>query len=491
MRNQFTTINFQASSFGSMDTPKYSGRIRMALDLAIKLNDTYLMSTDINEILQAVLVGVTAGEGLGFNRAILVRINDKDGILQGEYGIGPADKEEAYKIWTDINKYGWSLFEILNGVKDKVKDNSHPINQLAKKIIVSIEDQHHILVRSLKDKRAILVDLSNARENDHHSELELSDLLETDQFAIAPLISGDIAYGLIIADNFISKNTIHTEDVEALELFSSLASIGLGKACICAQLQDRLAELERLYEDLERNKDLLIEAERYTALGRMADQLLHEIRNPLSALGGIAKILAKKAIDPTVKSYANIIVKETTRLEKIVNKLFDFTCSPVLTLKPVALYTLIKEVISLLSSDLEKQRIKIHLTLPEPEPILNLDSVHIRQVFLNVLKNSLDAMPDGGEIFITVNRRKNDLNECITICIRDTGPGLPPGYTLKAMEPFFTTKPYGMGLGLNLAKRIVEMHYGTFCLSCNKDKGVEVVISLPVYKKDKFQKQWC
>jgi len=405
MRNHFTTIDFKTSSFGSMDAPKYSGRIRMALDLAIKLNDTYLMSTDINEILQAVLVGVTAGEGLGFNRAILVRINDKDRVLQGEYGVGPADKEEAYKIWTDINRYGWSLFEILNGVKDKVKDDTHPINQLAKKIIVPIEDKQHILVRSLMDKRAILVDISNNQDN-YLSEVELSSLLGTNQFAIAPLISGDIAYGLIIADNFISKNLIYTEDVEALELFASLASIGLGKAYICAQLQDRLIELERLYEDLERNKDLLIEAERYTALGRMADQLLHEIRNPLSALGGIARILTKKAIDPTVKSYANIIVKETTRLEQIVNKLFDFTCSPVLTLKPVGLYGLIKEVVSLLSSDLEKQKVKIHLDLPEPEPILNLDSIHIRQVFLNVLKNSLDAMPDGGEIFIEVTKRE-------------------------------------------------------------------------------------
>ncbi len=488
MRNHFTTIDFH-SSFDSMETPKYSGRIRMALDLAIKLNDTYLRSTDINEILQAVLVGVTAGEGLGFNRAILVRINDKDGVLQGEYGVGPANKEEAYKIWTDINRYGWSLFEILDGVKNKVKDNSHPINQLAKRIVVSIEDNQHILVRSLRDKRAILVDIPSSQDN-YLSEIELSSLLETNQFAIAPLISGDIAYGLIIADNFISKNPIYTEDVEALELFASLASIGLGKAYMCAQLQERLMELERLYEDLERNKDLLIEAERYTALGRMADQLLHEIRNPLSALGGIARILTKKAIDPTVRSYANIIVKETTRLEQIVNKLFDFTCSPVLTLKPVGLYGLIKEVISLLSSDLEKQRIKLHLDLPKPEPILNLDSVHIRQVFLNVLKNSLDAMPDGGEIFIEVVRRETENNRCVNIRIRDTGPGLPPGYTLKAMEPFFTTKPYGMGLGLNLAKRIVEMHYGTFCLSCNKDRGVEVSITLPLYDKSKSSK-WC
>jgi len=490
MRNHFDTVEFQSSSFDPMNSPKYSGRIKMALDLAIKLNDTYLKSTDINEILQAVLVGVTAGEGLGFNRAILVRINDRGRVLQGEYGVGPADKEEAYKIWTDINRYGWSLFEILNGVKDKVKDDSHPINQLAKKIVVPIEDKQHILVRSLIDKRAILVDISNNQDN-YLSEVELSSLLGTKQFAIAPLISGDIAYGLIIADNFISKNPIYTEDVEALELFASLASIGLGKAYMCAQLQDRLAELERLYEDLERNKDLLIEAERYTALGRMADQLLHEIRNPLSALGGIARILTKKAIDPTVRSYANIIVKETTRLERIVNKLFDFTCSPVLTLKPVGLYGLIREVVSLLSSDFEKQNVKIHLDLPEPEPILNLDSIHIRQVFLNILKNSLDAMPDGGEIFIEVTKREIENNKCINICIKDTGPGLPPGFTLKAMEPFFTTKPYGMGLGLNLAKRIIEMHYGTFCLSCNKDKGVEVLITLPLYDKSNSPNQWC
>ncbi len=475
--NMDNTSDMQQVKF--VHTPKDSGRIRMALDLAIKLNDTFILSTDLDEILHAVLVGVTAGEGLGFNRAILIRADHNAGVLHGEYGVGPASKEAAHKIWTEIDRYSLSLFDILKGVTNEVNDYNHPVNKLARNIVVPLNDYNNVLVRSLRDRRALLFNFTEIHENS--SEMELSSLLGTDQFAIAPLVSGGQSYGLIIADNCISGRPIHSEDVEALELFSSLASIGLSKAYMCTELQDRLGELERLYDDLERNKDLLIEAERYTALGRMADQLLHEIRNPLSALGGMANILIKKAVDPTVKNYAEIIVKETTRLECIVRKLFDFTQSPVLDIKPVGLYGLITAVTGILASEMERQDVELSMTLPEPEPILNLDSTHIRQVFLNILKNALDAMPDGGKITITVEKhtKKNNCN-CLYIHIEDTGLGMPRAHTLKATEPFFTTKSYGMGLGLSLAKRIVEMHRGTLCLSCNNNKGTRVTITLPL-----------
>ncbi len=458
----------------SMNLSQGRGRFRPLLDLAVKLNCAFLMAHDLNEILQAVLVGVTVGEGLGFNRAFLFQLDAKKEYMEGKLAIGPASPEDAGRIWSEITKKRLSLFEILDDVKSVFYDKTNSINQLVRQINVPFSKQDHILIRALNERRAFWV--GGKGENSAVAPEDLLQILGANEFAIAPLYAQEEAYGVILADNFVTGRPIDQADVDALQLFAGLASIAVGKTRMCEMLEERVQALRKLNEEVERNKDQLVEAERYASLGRMADQLLHEIRNPLSTIGGMAKILKRKLKDSELINYAEIMVKENERVEKTLTVIFDFANVPELNPELVRICDLIKASLALLQSELDRHNITLNVvSCPDPEPVLFLDRIYIQRSFLSIFKNAVEAMPEGGILTVSVSTSAGH----VEIQITDTGLGMANGYLNKADEPFFTTKTHGLGLGLSLAKRVIELHDGFMCLTKNKLGGTNVSITLP------------
>jgi signal transduction histidine kinase len=431
------------------------------------------MAHDLNEILQAVLVGVTIGEGLGFNRAFLFQLDTEKEYMEGKLAIGPASHEDAGRIWAEISKKQLSLFEILDDVKETFYNGVNPLNQLARQIKVPLSEKDHILVRAVNERRAFWV--GGKSENGSVAPEDLVKILGMGEFAVAPLFAQEEAYGVILADNFVTGRPIDQGDVEALQLFAGLASIAVGKTRICEMLEERVRALRTLNEEVERNKDQLVEAERYAALGRMADQLLHEIRNPLATIGGMAGILKRKLKDSELINYAKTMVRESERVEKTLSAIFDFAKVPELNQELVRVCDLIKASLALLHSELERHNITLNVDFPDLEPVLFLDRIYIQQAFLSILKNAVEAMPDGGTLTVSVSVHEGD----VEIQITDTGLGMAKGHLNKADEPFFTTKTHGLGLGLSLAKRVIELHDGFMCLTKNKLGGTNVGITLP------------
>ncbi len=459
--------------FCHMDLSRGYSRVRPLLDLAEKLNVAFLKARDLDEILQAVLVGISMKEGLGFNRAFLIWLDSEKQCLQGELAIGPLTPEDAHQIWTEISRKRPSLFDILDNVRDTFYDDSYPLNQFVRQIRVPLSAKDHILVQSITQKQAFLI--RRKGNTDLAASQDLLQILETDEFVIAPLFTQEEAYGVIIADNFITGSPIEQEDVDALQLFACFASIAISRVRMCKLLEERIEALKTLNDELERNKDLLVEAERYAALGRMADQLAHEIRNPLSVIGGIARILERKIKGPELICYVDTIVKQSRRLERTLGEILDFNQVPELRLEQVRLYDLMKTSLALFQPDLDRHNIGLQTHFPGPEPILYADLIYIRRAFLSILKNAVDAMPEGGSLIVSVSISK----ENVEVQIIDTGFGMARRHLSKAGEPFFTTKIHGLGLGLNLAKRSVELHGGALCLARNRLGGITVTVTLP------------
>jgi signal transduction histidine kinase len=449
------------------------GRMRLLVDLSVKLNTAFLRAQDLDEIMQAVLVGVTAGEGLGFNRTFLIRLDPEARRLEGAMAVGPSDAAEAHRIWAEISRNHLSLFEILDGIKVGFHDQTQPLNQLARKIVVPLLAGDHPLVRAMNERRPVWVGGGGL---DGSVPADLKELLRVDEFVAVPLATDEDDFGVILADNFVSRTPINQQDLDALQLFAGLASIAVGKTRMCERLDERICQLRGLNEEVERNKDLLVEVERFAAMGRMADQLLHEIRNPLSILGGMAKLLKKRLKESELSGYADVILQQSERLEQILAGLFTFVHSPSLDRAPVRLYHLIKVALALVRSHMNKQGIECHTNLPEPEPELSLDHVRVQQAFLNILKNAVEAMPSGG--LLTVSAAC--LDRFVEIQVADTGLGIAKGHLSKVDEPFFTTKTHGIGLGLSMAKQILVLHGGTLSLTRNRLGGTTVIITLPV-----------
>jgi len=305
---------------------------------------------------------------------------------------------------------------------------------------------------------------------------ELINILDEDSFVVVPLYSPGRSFGVIIADNYVTRRPIEDSHISALELFASQASLAIEQSRLHSERQRKIAELEAVNQELDRSKDLLVEAERYSALGHMAAQLVHTIRNPITSIGGVSRILSKKNVDAEWVKYLNVIIHETERVESTLEDLFDFVGQGEIHKEELPLCVLIRKTALLLQSSMAKHGVTWEMECPDPEPVIQGDMHQIRLVFLHLFKNALEAMSDGGRLTIVVAVAEG---QAIASVI-DTGPGIPESYLDKAKDPFFTTKTYGTGMGLTLVERILRAHGGGFSLKPHPGGGLEVRVVLPL-----------
>ncbi len=209
---------------------------------------------------------------------------------------------------------------------------------------------------------------------------------------------------------------------------------------------------------------------RLQALGEMSAVMAHEIRNPLASLKGNAQILAERLSgEGRDRRKAERIVREATRLENLSQALLDFCRTRPIGRQGVDPAALVREAVA----SLEKGRVEIDDD-DAPET-WSLDPLRMRQVLLNLLGNARQASPEGRSVRVRVAQR----NGCLEIAVRDHGDGIPPGDEEKIFEPFFTKRTRGTGLGLAVARRVVELHGGTLTASNVAEGGAELRVSIP------------
>ena len=482
-------------------------RIQLLHQLSVKMNTVYLGTVELDQILRAILVGITSKEGLGFNRAFLVMFDEDGRFLRGKMAIGPSSREDAGRVWGEIEERELNFLEIVDNLKETSKTQDAAVNAIARSLVVSAEDKENILISSVLGRRSYRVSPENGwvpvaleRRNGnggrrHNGAMiyerrerpeeamppllvprDIINILDEDSFVVVPLYSPGRSFGVIIADNYVTRRPILDSHVGALELFASQASLAIEQSLLHNERQRKIAELEAVNQELDRNKDLLVEAERYSALGHMAAQLVHIIRNPITSIGGVSRILSKKNVDAEWAKYLNVIIHETERVESTLEDLFDFVGQGATHKEELPLCLVIKKTALLLQSSMAKHGVTWEMDCPDPEPVIQGDMHQIRQMFLHLFKNADEAMADGGKLTIVVTVAEGQA----IVSIIDTGPGIPESYLDQAKDPFFTTKTYGTGMGLTLVERIVRAHGGTFSLKPHPGGGLEVQVVLPL-----------
>ena len=481
-------------------------RIQLLHQLSLKMNTVYLSTGELDQILRAVLVGITSKEGLGFNRAFLVMFDDDGRFLRGRMAIGPSSRAEAGRVWGEIQERDLDFLEIVDNLKETSSTQDAAVNAIARVLVVSAEDKDNILISSVLGRRSYRVSPENGwvpvplerrngnggrrnngttmyerREKEEAAPVlaaprDLINILDEDSFVVVPLYSPGRSFGVIIADNYVTRRDIQGSHIGALELFASQASLAIEQSLLHNERQRKIAELEAVNQELDRSKDLLVEAERYSALGHMAAQLVHIIRNPITSIGGVSRILSKKNVDPEWAKYLNVIIHETARVESTLEDLFAFVGQSEIRKEELALCEVIRKTALLLQSSMAKHGVTWEMECPAPEPVIQGDMHQIRQVFLHLFKNAVEAMADGGKLTIVVAVAAGQA----IVSVIDTGPGISESYLDKAKDPFFTTKTYGTGMGLTLVERIVSAHGGNFSLKPHPGGGLEVRVVLPL-----------
>jgi len=235
---------------------------------------------------------------------------------------------------------------------------------------------------------------------------------------------------------------------------------------------------------LKAMEDRIRLAERLSSLGHLAAGVAHEIRNPLNAIGmGIQRL--KREFSPPEESkrneflsFAEIILKETRRVNQIIEQFLALSRPFQLRLKESSPGDLLSSLVMLFQEEASSLRIKIETDIDPDLPSLQMDEEKLTQALINIMKNGMQAMEQGGVLRIEAH----GIRDRVEVKISDSGTGIPPDQMEKIFNYYYTTKEKGVGLGLPIAHRIIEAHQGQLRVESQVGTGTEVTILLPIKK---------
>lgn len=237
-------------------------------------------------------------------------------------------------------------------------------------------------------------------------------------------------------------------------------------------------ELSAAYQKLQETFEQLRRSDRLAALGQMSAGIAHEIRNPLGSIKGSIEILEKEIPPDHPKTeFVGIIKDEVARLNSLINEFLQFARPPNPVVKISNLNEVIDSTLTLLTKSAENSRVEIRTALDPRLPSVRLDPDQIRQVLLNLMLNSIQAMPEGGRL--EIGTRFNMDTKKVTVAIKDEGVGISQEDLDRIFDPFFSTRPEGTGLGLSVSHQLVENNGGTISVRANPGSGVSFCLEFP------------
>lgn len=446
---------------------------RRVQELSTLYDISYAMrrTLKLDQLYHIILTGATIGDGLGFNRAMLFVVNERTNFLEGVMAVGPSTAEEAWSIWNSLAASGKTILDIPPDEDFSGKDTY--LSQLVRGIRIPVEDRTSILARSLMERKTFnVVDAAN----DHRVEPTLARWLGTDAFATVPLVARDRAIGVVLVDNLYSRKPIADEDIRFLSMFANQAGLAIENARM-------YYNIEQANKNLRETQNKLIQAEKMAALGQMAAGIAHEIRNPLVSIGGFARRLAGRVSEKSQeKRYAEIIIKEVRRIEKIVQDILTFSKDSAPSMEECNINDILEDALTLYTEDFAEHDCRVNKEFaPDLSPIL-VDPQQLMQVLINIISNAEQAMHNGGTL--TVRTAVADDPGGVAVYISDTGGGIPRDVLDNIFTPFFTTKVSGTGLGLSICHRIIEKHEGRIEVKSEEGVGTIFTIKLP-YRRER------
>ncbi|MBV6518819.1 MAG: hypothetical protein DCC43_01970 [Candidatus Brocadia sp.] len=238
-----------------------------------------------------------------------------------------------------------------------------------------------------------------------------------------------------------------------------------------------------LEQKVEERTTQLLRAERLAAVGELAAEVAHEINNPLGGLQNFASMLENEPGNALqTKKYATLMLDGLKRVEMIVKRLLTFSRPYTLRIAENDANAIIISSLEFIEHKTEPCHVSIHKELNPSLPPVLVDADHVSMVFINLMVNALESMPDGGALTIKTDICKKH-EGCVTVHISDTGCGIQPEIKEKIFEPFFSTKnnmgEKGLGMGLAISKRIIEDHHGSITIESEVGEGTTFTICLP------------
>ncbi len=292
---------------------------------------------------------------------------------------------------------------------------------------------------------------------------------------IFPLIAMNRVTGLVCIGSKASGAKFNREEIELLTTFLGQASLAFENAYLYQQQKSRLRKMYR--------------ADRLATLGQLAAGAAHEIRNPLTSIRSTIQYLKKTITDGTKIDLVSGLIQEVDRINEIIEGMLSFSKPTRPETERVNLDLLLEQTLTLVATSAKKRKIEIDYKFNAAEKQLEADPSQLKQVFLNIMMNAMQAMDDGGSLQILVESSRKDgqfstePQTKFLITFQDSGEGIPKDKLEHVFDPFFTTKKDGTGLGLSISYGIIQQHGGEIEIYSSteiEDHGTKVIVSLPI-----------
>ena len=361
--------------------------------------------------------------------------------------------EKASLFLLNEEKGGYDLYESRN-----IKIPAPPLLPKGDPLPHHLEKFGEIIIREELAKGANIPELNIVIHQMSSLEAEMS----------IPLASKGHLIGMINLSHKFNKDIYSYEDIELLGTLANQMAIAIENA--------------RLYGDLKRSKSYIRRADRLASLGTLSAGLAHEIRNPLVAIKTFTQLLPERLNDEEFLNYfTNIASGEVDRISLLINELLNFARPYEPKLEYEDINSVLDGIVLLVSTEAKRKQINIIQNYSAGLPRVQIDREQIKQVFLNILLNAIEATPENGTITVkTRSFMKPGGERYIQIEFTDTGYGIPPEKLEEIFNPFFTTKSGGSGLGLSISHQIVEDHKGYIHVESQLNKGSSFFINLPL-----------
>lgn len=443
---------------------------------------------DIRGLLHAIATCVTAGPGLGFNRVAVFLADEDDTVLAACMAIGPSTWEEAHGTWAQLASEHTSLDELLS--RPPSDGPRSAFETAVEGLVIPLTDarggsgrrdsaRENPLLDAYRNRRVVKV--ADAASLDSLPQA-VREVFGGSEVVCVPLVAKARSIGLIVADNAFTREPIGEERIQPLKLLALLSGLAVDNARIYGEIERQAARLRETLGELRDTQQELVRRERLAAVGAVVARVSHEIRNPLSTIGGFASRLSAAPEDPVrVRRNAGIIAVEVEKLEELLREMLDFTTMRVPVRAPTSVNGLVAGLADLHRGELLDRGIELTLDLAADVPETGLDANQIQRVLLNLWRNAVESMEDESHpcakaLRITTARDRDR----IRIVVADSGVGMPVEVASRIFTPFYTTKRHGSGLGLAVVKKIIEDHQGQIDVDTAPGGGTTFTVTLPI-----------
>jgi len=286
---------------------------------------------------------------------------------------------------------------------------------------------------------------------------------------LVPILRPNLCMVLYAARN-VNEPPLRESDLELFQILARQAAVALENSRLYAEQLDYVRKVEE-------SQKALLQAEKMAAAGRLSASIAHEVNNPLQAVQNCLHLAGREDLaEEKRKEYFDLARTELERLILTVRRMLDFYRPGATSLEKVDLAEMLQYILNLMSKQLSESNVKITVDFLGKIPTIQAVGSQVQQVFINLILNAMDAMPEGGVLNITTRPLKGG----IEIVFQDQGKGIPREKQANVFEPFFSTKDGGTGLGLTVSYNIITAHGGTLELIPERGPGACFRIFLPI-----------